>query len=106
MPYTSLSLILLLVRVVLGAPSCGFVFLSHVCPHPDSYSPPPTRSPSVKNMQEGKFSFPIIHCVRAKPDDHRLLNILKQRTEDKDVKKHALEWMKHAVSIARGEPKR
>ncbi|CAM9169674.1 unnamed protein product [Pylaiella littoralis] len=52
-----------------------------------------------EDLTEGKFSFPIIHCVRAKPDDHRLLNILKQRTEDKDVKKHALEWMKHAGSF-------
>lgn len=35
--------------------------------------------------------------MRAKPNDHRLLNILKQRTEDVDVKKHALVWMKQAV---------
>lgn len=49
------------------------------------------------HQKEGKFSFPIIHCVRAKPGDHRLLNILKQRTEDVDVKKHALLWMKQAV---------
>lgn len=54
---------------------------------------PPTRS------KEGKFSFPIIHCVRAKPNDHRLLNILKQNTEDVDVKKHALQWMKQAGSF-------
>ena len=47
--------------------------------------------------KEGKFSFPIIHCVRAEPNDHRLLNILKQRTDDVDVKKHALQWMKHTV---------
>ncbi|CAN0520476.1 unnamed protein product, partial [Ectocarpus sp. 8 AP-2014] len=50
-----------------------------------------------EDLTEGKFSFPIIHCVRAKPNDHRLLNILKQRTEDVDVKKHAVEWMKQAV---------
>lgn len=64
----------------------------------------------VKNKnemkKEGKFSFPIIHCVRAKPNDHRLLNILKQRTEDVDVKKHALEWMKQAVSIAGSDPEK
>ena len=51
----------------------------------------------LRRRKEGKFSFPIIHCVRAKPNDHRLLNILKQRTEDMDVKKHALAWMKQAV---------
>eukprot|EP00904_Undaria_pinnatifida_P004111 jgi/Undpi1/13700/HiC_scaffold_9.g03354.m1 len=52
-----------------------------------------------EDLTEGKFSFPIIHCVRAKPADHRLLNILKQRTEDVDVKKHALQWMKHTGSF-------
>eukprot|EP00752_Nemacystus_decipiens_P006887 g6186.t1 len=52
-----------------------------------------------EDLTEGKFSFPIIHCVRAKPNDHRLLNILKQRTEDVDVKKHALAWMKQAGSF-------
>ncbi|CAM9538121.1 unnamed protein product, partial [Laminaria digitata] len=52
-----------------------------------------------EDLTEGKFSFPIIHCVRAKPTDHRLLNILKQRTEDVDVKKHALQWMKHTRSF-------
>lgn len=36
--------------------------------------------------------------MRTKPNDHRLLNILKQRTDDVDVKKHALLWMKQAVS--------
>ncbi|CAM9378110.1 unnamed protein product [Ectocarpus sp. 6 AP-2014] len=52
-----------------------------------------------EDLTEGKFSFPIIHCVRAKPNDHRLLNILKQRTEDVDVKKHAVVWMKQAGSF-------
>ncbi|CAN0365362.1 unnamed protein product [Discosporangium mesarthrocarpum] len=50
-----------------------------------------------EDLTEGKFSFPIIHCVRAKPDDHRLLHILKQRTDDFDVKKHAVMWMQTAV---------
>ncbi len=53
--------------------------------------------PALSRPKEGKFSFPIIHCIRAKPRDHRLLNILKQRTEDVDVKKHAVLWMKKTV---------
>lgn len=56
----------------------------------------PTFS-APRRSKEGKFSFPIIHCVRAKPNDHRLLNILKQRTYDVDVKKHALQWMEQTV---------
>ena len=34
-----------------------------------------------EDITEGKFSFPIIHCIHTLPHDHRLLNILKQRTE-------------------------
>ncbi|CAN0155022.1 unnamed protein product, partial [Ascophyllum nodosum] len=52
-----------------------------------------------EDLTEGKYSFPIIHCVRARPNDHRMLNILKQKTEDVDVKKHALQWMKHTGSF-------
>lgn len=49
--------------------------------------------------KEGKFSFPIIHCVRARPNDHRLLNILRQRTDDVEVKKHAVSWVQQSVSL-------
>jgi len=45
-----------------------------------------------EDITEGKFSFPIVHCVRKDPSDTRLLNILKQRTEDDDVKRYA-QWM-------------
>jgi geranylgeranyl diphosphate synthase, type III len=44
-----------------------------------------------EDLTEGKFSFPVIHSIRASPpDDRRLLNILKQRTEDVDVKRYAI----------------
>jgi geranylgeranyl diphosphate synthase type 3 len=48
----------------------------------------------------GKFSFPIIHCVRQDTSDTRLLSILKQRTEDVDVKRYAQTLMKEAGSLA------
>lgn len=35
--------------------------------------------------------------MRAKPNDHRLLNILRQKTDDVDVKKHAVFWVQQAV---------
>merc|ERR1712070_1000822 len=41
----------------------------------------------------GKFSFPIIHCILSRPNDTQLLNILKQRTENMAIKKHAVELM-------------
>jgi geranylgeranyl diphosphate synthase type 3 len=46
-----------------------------------------------EDLTEGKFSFPIIHCIRTKSNDNRLLRILKQKTRDVTVKKHAVEWM-------------
>merc|ERR1712166_432925 len=46
-----------------------------------------------EDLTEGKFSFPVIHCIRTQPEDNRLLRILKQKTRDVTVKKHAVEWM-------------
>jgi len=42
-----------------------------------------------EDLTEGKFSFPIIHCIRSDPDDTRILSILKKKTEDNDVKRYA-----------------
>lgn len=53
-----------------------------------------------EDLTEGKFSFPIIHCVRKDPLDTRLLSILKQRTEDVDVKRYAQGIMKEAGSLS------
>ena len=52
-----------------------------------------------EDLTEGKFSFPVIHAVHARPDDTRLLNILRQRTEDVDIKRHAVQWMIQLGSI-------
>ena len=46
-----------------------------------------------EDLTEGKFSFPIIHSIRAAPDDKQLLNILKQKPEDEHVKKYAVQYM-------------
>jgi len=46
-----------------------------------------------EDITEGKFSYPIIHSVSARPDDTRLMNILKQRTTNVDVKRHAVDFM-------------
>ena len=46
-----------------------------------------------EDLTEGKFSFPNKHGIQSKTHDNRLLNILKQRTEDVDVKKHAVEYL-------------
>mmetsp|Transcript_9636 Transcript_9636/g.13649 ORF Transcript_9636/g.13649 Transcript_9636/m.13649 type:complete len:202 (+) Transcript_9636:631-1236(+) len=53
-----------------------------------------------EDLSEGKFSFPIIHCVqKCKPSDNRLLSILKQRTHELDIKRYAQHIMKKAGSL-------
>jgi len=46
-----------------------------------------------EDLTEGKFSFPIIHSIRAKPENMTLLNILKQKTENEQVKRYAVSYM-------------
>lgn len=55
-----------------------------------------------EDLTEGKFSFPIIHCItkQKKENDTRLLSILKKKTEDIDVKKYAQSLMKQAGSLS------
>lgn len=52
-----------------------------------------------EDLTEGKFSFPIIHSIRAAPDNVQLLNILKQKTEDEHVKKYAVQYMEGTGSF-------
>lgn len=53
----------------------------------------------AEDLTEGKFSFPVIHAVRADPADLRLLNILRQRTADHEVKRYAVAYMESAGSF-------
>jgi len=46
-----------------------------------------------EDLTEGKFSFPIIHGIRSDPQSSKLMNILKQRTEDVDIKKYFLQCL-------------
>jgi geranylgeranyl diphosphate synthase type 3 len=52
-----------------------------------------------EDLTEGKFSFPIIHCIRSHPNDNRLQRILKQKSRDVTVKKYAVEWMMKCGSL-------
>ncbi|KAN0021948.1 hypothetical protein ACTFIU_004094 [Dictyostelium citrinum] len=58
-----------------------------------------------EDISEGKFSFPIIHAINADTNDNRLLRILKQKTEDRSVKEHALEYIKSKGSLEYTEKK-
>lgn len=52
-----------------------------------------------EDLTEGKFSYPIIHCIHRDETDTRLLSILKQRTDDVDVKRYAQGLMREAGSL-------
>ncbi|KAF4126280.1 geranylgeranyl diphosphate synthase, type III [Geosmithia morbida] len=43
-----------------------------------------------EDLTEGKFSFPVIHSIRADPANRELINILKQKTSDVQVKRYAV----------------
>lgn len=53
-----------------------------------------------EDLTEGKFSFPIIHSIRADQSNHQLINILRQRTKDEEVKLYAVHCMKITGSFA------
>ena len=52
-----------------------------------------------EDLTEGKFSFPIIHAIQTFPRDSRLMNILRQRTNDVDVKRYAIQLLEDAGSF-------
>lgn len=52
-----------------------------------------------EDLTEGKFSFPVIHSIRADPGNLQLLNILKQRTADETVKRYAVTFMESTGSF-------
>jgi len=63
-------------------------------------SPEYTHNKGVcEDLTEGKFSFPIIHAIRARPENMQLLNILKQKTDDEQVKRYAVAYMEGTGSF-------
>ncbi|XP_071452072.1 terpene synthase [Hetaerina americana] len=53
-----------------------------------------------EDLTEGKFSFPIIHAIRSRPGDNKVMNILRQRTRDVEVKKYCVSLMERYGSFA------
>ncbi|KAI5927140.1 geranylgeranyl pyrophosphate synthetase [Camillea tinctor] len=52
-----------------------------------------------EDLTEGKFSFLIIHSIRSNPANLQLLNILKQKTTDDEVKRYAVKYMEGTGSF-------
>ncbi len=46
-----------------------------------------------EDLTEGKFSFPVIHSIRSDPSNLQLLNILRQKTTNEEVKRYAVAYM-------------
>ena len=46
---------------------------------------------------------PVIHSVHARPEDTRVLSILKQRTQSRELKQCAVDWMKHTLAYCNDE---
>lgn len=53
-----------------------------------------TNKGFCEDLTEGKFSFPIIHAIRWDPQNTQLMNILKQKSADDDIKAFALSYMR------------
>jgi geranylgeranyl diphosphate synthase, type III len=52
-----------------------------------------------EDLTEGKFSFPVIHSIRSDPSNLQLINILKQKTTDDEVKRYAIKYMEGTGSF-------
>ncbi|KAG0043182.1 geranylgeranyl pyrophosphate synthetase [Gryganskiella cystojenkinii] len=53
-----------------------------------------------EDLTEGKFSYPIIHSIRADPESRKLLNILKQKPTELELKQHAVKIMEGTNTFA------
>jgi hypothetical protein len=52
-----------------------------------------------EDLTEGKFSFPIIHCIQQSESGHVMAAILKQRTEERSVKEFAVALLRESGSL-------
>ena len=52
-----------------------------------------------EDLTEGKFSFPILHAVNTRENDTRIIHILKQRTEDVELKRYCVRLLHEFGSI-------
>ncbi|KAI1850661.1 hypothetical protein JX265_004371 [Neoarthrinium moseri] len=52
-----------------------------------------------EDLTEGKFSFPVIHSIRSDPSNLQLINILKQKPTDDEVKRYAVKYMESTGSF-------
>ncbi|KAJ3820037.1 farnesyltranstransferase [Lentinula raphanica] len=49
----------------------------------------------AEDLTEGKFSFPLVHAIRADESDTQLLDIIRQRPKSPTLKRQALSYMEN-----------
>lgn len=52
-----------------------------------------------EDLTEGKFSFPTIHAIWSRPESTQVQNILRQRTENIDIKKYCVHYLEDVGSF-------
>ncbi|XP_038061626.1 geranylgeranyl pyrophosphate synthase-like [Patiria miniata] len=52
-----------------------------------------------EDLTEGKFSFPIIHGILSRPEDNQVMNILRKRTTDEEIKKYCVDHLEKIGSF-------
>ncbi|KAF9168336.1 geranylgeranyl pyrophosphate synthetase [Mortierella sp. AD010] len=52
-----------------------------------------TKKGLYEDLTEGKFSFPVIHSIHANPSDKTLLNILRKKPTEQEIKIDAVNLM-------------
>jgi len=58
-----------------------------------------TNKSFAEDLTEGKFSFPILHAIKNGGNDDRIMRILRQRTQDIEVKKFCISLIDAAGSF-------
>ncbi|EGO26372.1 hypothetical protein SERLADRAFT_447591 [Serpula lacrymans var. lacrymans S7.9] len=57
-----------------------------------------THKGFAEDISEGKFSFPIVHGVRSKPDNRQILNVLQKRPKTPTLKIHTISYLKDTTN--------
>ncbi|KAH8832701.1 terpenoid synthase [Flagelloscypha sp. PMI_526] len=55
----------------------------------------------AEDLTEGKFSFPLIHGIRAKKEDRQILSVLQKRPTTPTLKRHVINSMKYTLDVVK-----
>ena len=53
-----------------------------------------------EDLTEGKFSFPTMHAIWSRPESTQVQNILRQRTDNADIKRYCVDYLEKVGSFA------